>query len=413
MFTHPLLASSIIITGVPPMSSSPPTNANTGVNGNTLSTSPSSSNSNQMNKDKGMNGNETSTSELVIANKKDLSSVVVNFISSNDGSLKDLILDATQLEDDGIINIVNTLKATANRPTTSKLSPIYLERIVLSENLMTGIGIQSVMDFINTPLARELNTLFLDNNPVIGNETVLQSLCKAMSINSSITVLSIAGCHITNSGAEMLGKMLTLNGNLNSLCIDNNKIGNKGVQAVANALLVNISLQELHLEGNDIGEPALSALVHSLLNNHTLIQLSVSPTESFINAPNAPSLLDTINNLLERNRNPKLKLFNSRSEPSPNPVIQIEPSINQQDMHESTDQGMASAEYSNRFSSIGVVPKPEALIVQELKPEDSSAELLSSSPSDGSVSSFIGDTASRTKRYQITSSGNARCYLLT
>ena len=134
----------------------------------------------------------------------------------------------------------------------------------------------------------------------------IDSLCKALSANSSMRKLNMCGCHLTTSHCVCLGQLLkhpihckieslylsgcgltsdgvgkvvsglSDNHTLRVLWLDGNQIRSEGAVVIATMLMTNSSLEELDLEKCSIGSSGGVELGRALERNKTLRELKLS-----------------------------------------------------------------------------------------------------------------------------------------
>ena len=205
-----------------------------------------------------------------------------------------------------------------------------LERLDLSEN--EGIGCGGAVQLVSSLHSRELrmhrtgisdpdfdclaryihSTTSLKELGIGGNEISVESidsLCRALSANSSMRLLDMSGCHLTTSHFVCLGQLLrhpihcqikklnlggcgltsdgvgevvsglSDNHSLRELVLWENQIGSEGAVAVATMLKTNSSLERLDLEWCGIGSSGGVELGAALERNKTLRDLGLSGNE--------------------------------------------------------------------------------------------------------------------------------------
>ena len=121
-------------------------------------------------------------------------------------SLKDLRIRSSNIQDTGALAVATFLRATAEVKTPKEASeekattaqPQWkLQYLDLSDNVIGHQGALQIGRSLEVGMNKTLSTLILDFNP-LGSAGAL-SLCKGISTNSSLKVLSIRHCDITNS----------------------------------------------------------------------------------------------------------------------------------------------------------------------------------------------------------------------
>ena len=102
------------------------------------------------------------------------------------------------------------------------------------------------------------------------------ALAEALTSNATLTKLDVSSNHIGKAGAGALAEALTSNATLTKPDVSSSQIGNSGASALAEALKVNATLMELDLSNNDLGDAGVTALAEGLAVNATLMKLDVS-----------------------------------------------------------------------------------------------------------------------------------------
>lgn len=262
-------------------------------------------------KQQNKNGEEEdlSTQELLSNYKKlcRLSQIPINkpfekLINSKleEGSDLNELLLQDRIKEEGAIEICNALKACNKNEGYKHLQSIRIwEGELGNQGLFAFVKYMiekkqykiSILEFINCSLgvlsceflSRLLNpmtsfqikVLILDYN-LFGNEGV-NELMTSLSINNTVTYLSLNYCGITSDGVMILKNLFeNQNSVLEKLYLQGNQIENKGVIELFNSLSnkEEFFLEELHLSnctfGNDIYFiNALIGLMNSNSNIHT------------------------------------------------------------------------------------------------------------------------------------------------
>ena len=102
------------------------------------------------------------------------------------------------------------------------------------------------------------------------------SLSQALAVNSSLTNLNLGWNYISDSGAASLSQALAVNSSLTNLNLKFNSIGYSGSVSFSQALAVNSSLTNLYLSWNSIGDSGAASLSQALEVNSSLTKLDLS-----------------------------------------------------------------------------------------------------------------------------------------
>ena len=105
----------------------------------------------------------------------------------------------------------------------------------------------------------------------------IDSLCRALSANSSVRRLDMTGCHLTTSHCVCLGQLLRhpIHCQIEKLNLGGCDLTRDGVGEVVSGLSDNHSLRELDLIGNQIGSEGAVAVATMLKTNSSLERLSL------------------------------------------------------------------------------------------------------------------------------------------
>ena len=196
-------------------------------------------------------------------NTEDVLSTVEPFTS-----LKDLRIRSSNIQDTGALAVATFLRATAEvkkpkeaseaEETASTAQPQWkLQYLDLSDNVIGHQGALQIGRSLEVGMNKTLSTLILDFNP-LGSAGAF-ALCKGLSTNSSLKVLSLRHCAITNSteGDEpIFCAMLSFKRlALATLDLSSNKLEGKGLkEQLCSGLEQNSSLTALRLADNNIRE---------------------------------------------------------------------------------------------------------------------------------------------------------------
>ena len=139
----------------------------------------------------------------------------------------------------------------------------------------------------NTTALTDLN---LARNEI--DDSVAQSLSRALSVNTTLTYLNLSGNKIGTPGATSLSGALSENTTLTDLNLSGNKIGTLDATSLSGALSENTTLTDLNLSGNKIRTRGASYLSRALSKNTTLTYLNLSGNK--IGTPGAPPLFQVL-----------------------------------------------------------------------------------------------------------------------
>ena len=105
----------------------------------------------------------------------------------------------------------------------------------------------------------------------------IDSLCRALSANSSMRILDMNRCHLTTSHCVCLGQLLRhpIHCQIEKLYLGGCGLTSDGVGEVVSGLSDNHSLRELVLRGNKIGSEGAVAVATMLKTNSSLERLSL------------------------------------------------------------------------------------------------------------------------------------------
>ena len=258
----------------------------------------------------------TALKELDLNNNQNrnekLASALTSIISVNK-SLETLLLSDNNLNDDGIINIAQSLcKHTKlkiihiqNNNLTEKgaeaLASIISSNTGLEELYLGNNTIQLGVITISTALKSisSLKVLYINNNNI--PEEAADELSAAIRANKSLEKLWLSRNHLGSSTVMIVNalkqvttlKVLNLNGNQNrseelapalasiishnnsmeSLLLNGNNLNNDGVIKIAQSLCKHTKLKMINLQINNITEKGAEALASIILSNTRLEEL--------------------------------------------------------------------------------------------------------------------------------------------
>jgi hypothetical protein len=171
----------------------------------------------------------------------------------------------------------------------------------LSSNNIGEEGGRSIANLIKN--SSSLQILLLEYNNLRGASS---SIAESITVNNSLTFLSLRGNDLELPTLQKLAEALKLNFTLRKLDLSHCNIRSKGAQILAQAFLTNCSLIYLNLSLNDIGNQGAQALAQSLHSNSTLCALDIS-------ASNIGNLAGRYFALLIENNNTLLSLDLSKN----------------------------------------------------------------------------------------------------
>ena len=151
-----------------------------------------------------------------------------------------------------------------------------LTHLNLDDNLVGPLGVAylSLALVVNTTLTY----LNLDGN--LAQAFGATYLSRALSRNiTALTDLNLARNEIDDSVAESLSRALSVNTTLTYLNLSGNEIGASGAIYLSEALSENTTLTDLNLSDNEIGTSGATSLSHVLTRNTTLTHLNLSENE--------------------------------------------------------------------------------------------------------------------------------------
>ena len=123
----------------------------------------------------------------------------------------------------------------------------------------------------NTTALTDLN---LARNKI--DDSVAESLSRALSVNTTLTYLNLSGNEIGTPGATYLSGALSENTTLTDLNLSNNEIDTSGATSLFQVLSRNTTLTHLNLSENNIGNSYALSFFEDLSDNTTLTHLNLS-----------------------------------------------------------------------------------------------------------------------------------------
>ena len=143
----------------------------------------------------------------------------------------------------------------------------------LDGNLAQAFGATYLSSVLsrNTTALTDLN---LARNEI--DDSVAESLSRALSVNTTLTYLNLSGNEIGAPGATYLSRALLANTTLTDLNLSNNEINTSGAISLFKFLSRNTTLTHLNLSENNIRNPYALSFFEHLSDNTTLTNLNLS-----------------------------------------------------------------------------------------------------------------------------------------
>ena len=108
----------------------------------------------------------------------------------------------------------------------------------------------------------------------------IREVIRGLSDNHLLKVLNLSGNQIGSEGAVAMAAMLKTNSSLERLCLDKCGIGSSGGMELGAALERNTSLRKLDLSGNTLGYDGVRGLIAGLEKNSSLVELWLNDDNS-------------------------------------------------------------------------------------------------------------------------------------
>jgi Ran GTPase-activating protein (RanGAP) involved in mRNA processing and transport len=191
-------------------------------------------------------------------------------------TLLSLNLMGENIDDHKAIALAETLKE--NRTLTS---------LNLFCNHISDFGLESLAESLETN--NTLTSLNLGSNPIVHG---LRWIAKALTVNKSLSDLSLRSCRLNTEGIKLIATALSKNSTLKRLNLSTTQIDNEGLEALSRAVQENESLVSLDLSWNKIESPNLSPLSEALKVNKTLESLDL--TQNNIDSANATLIAEAL-----------------------------------------------------------------------------------------------------------------------
>lgn len=131
-----------------------------------------------------------------------------------------------------------------------------------------------ILNVISSSADPSMTFIDLDNNPLGDSE--VSKLAYALMTNSTVHILSLRNCNITNKAVQTLADCLQRNTVITALYLDANRISREGCATLSTALIKNETLSVLTLNRNhDLGDKGVVYLMNALEHNSKLLTLEV------------------------------------------------------------------------------------------------------------------------------------------
>lgn len=168
--------------------------------------------------------------------------------------IKKLLLNNNNLEDEGFISIISSLKNNNN-----------LIELSVENNNITLNSIQSFKEILPTTSIRFLN---LSNNKI--NDSGITELSEGLQSFTKLHFLSLGGNKISDNSLNILIESLKQHKKLSTLYLNDNEITFEGSIHIANYIQSNKSLLNLNLSGNKLCCKGVEKIMESLASNSNL-----------------------------------------------------------------------------------------------------------------------------------------------
>ena len=171
-------------------------------------------------------------------------------------------LETLSLGDNSLIGCGGAVQLVSSLHN-SKLRKLYMHRTGISDP-----DFECIASYIHSTTS--LVSLHIGENDI--SVEGIDSLCKALSANSSMRTLDMLGCHLTTSHCVCLGQLLRhpIHCKIEELDLSNCSMTSDGVGEVVSGLSDNQTLRLLNLDGNPIGSEGAVAVAAMLKRNSSL-----------------------------------------------------------------------------------------------------------------------------------------------
>jgi Ran GTPase-activating protein (RanGAP) involved in mRNA processing and transport len=153
----------------------------------------------------------------------------------------------------------------------SSLHSSELRQLDMSNTGISDADYECIASYIHSTTS--LERLYIGGNDI--SVESIDSLCKALSANSSMRRLDMIGCHLTTSHCVCLGQLLRhpIHCKIEELDLRVCRMTSDGVGEVVDGLSDNHTLRVLNLSGNHIGSEGAVAVATMLKSNSSLERL--------------------------------------------------------------------------------------------------------------------------------------------
>ena len=179
-------------------------------------------------------------------------------------SLESLEIGGNDINDDGLIKILNNLNH-------------ILVRLIVSDCHLSSNDAISISNMLR--VNKTLKYLEISRN-CIGDDGI-KAISDSLHVNTTLIQLKAYYCNFHDEGAKCIAEMLHKNNSLKYLDISLNVIGEDGMTAITHSLYINNTLKangaliKLRMSYDDFDDDTINALLQAYVDSN-LIQLSVS-----------------------------------------------------------------------------------------------------------------------------------------
>ena len=171
----------------------------------------------------------------------------------------ELDISNNKIGDNGIAHI-----ATALQTNTT------MTRLCISMCSMSDEGAESLGRALAANRSNAMQELYISGNKIGDNGVA--SIATALQTNTTMTILDISECSMSDEGAESLARALIANRSnaMQKLYISGNKIGDNGVTSIATALQTNTTMTVLGISACNMSEEGAESLARALAISRSL-----------------------------------------------------------------------------------------------------------------------------------------------